>query len=601
VPRKPVDAGNGRVVASFAADGSWLAVSAPHPVVGLVELSAAPPFPADQDGVEAAVRRHRTQLADPAYAVVRLESSSWNGRGEPPTSGEDAATDLGVWVADRTLGRECTFAPPSAGALDVVFSGRLDRPGYAEITPVSPPPPGPGPCRLTADGTDLTVLCDGVDPPARATVRVGCEGAIATGWILDPARATCRVVWDEAAKQVRLTVSVTIGEQPPSSRVRTGPVRRRAVDGTLDRVALGSLDYVLGCTALDVGEDLCCIVTDHRLLPLSWTRDAYYQAALLLSFPDPRALDTVRRHLRWLWGPGCDASGRWQRSHLTSGAVKDLAFQSDQQLYPILEACDYRLAAGRWPSPPPGHAGRDPAEAWGGLVRRAWTGLPRDPNGLLPGEENPADDAATYPYLLSSQLLLAYVGQRLADVADELRLDDLRLAQDSVGVLTTIRNTFEHVGPYGPQWAYEVDGSGGHRLYHDANDVPLALAPLWRLCSPDDPVWAATVRFGSSPHNPGYVPGRLGGLGSAHTAGVWPLGDAQAWAVAAATGDDEALAALTEKIANVAADDGMLPETYDPESGQWLSRHWFGWPGALVGTLHRTVSCSLGPWAVRDA
>jgi hypothetical protein len=50
---------------------------------------------------------------------------------------------------------------------------------------------------------------------------------------------------------------------------------------------------------------MCCIVTDHRLLPLSWTRDAYYQAALLLSCLDVTASgsDVVGRHLSWLWVP----------------------------------------------------------------------------------------------------------------------------------------------------------------------------------------------------------------------------------------------------------------------------------------------------------
>ena len=33
------------------------------------------------------------------------------------------------------------------------------------------------------------------------------------------------------------------------------------------------------------------------------------------------------------------------------------------------------------------------------------------------------------------------------------------------------------------------------------------------------------------------------------------------------------------------SDDGMLPETADPESGEWLSRHWFGWPGAALACV----------------
>jgi hypothetical protein len=40
----------------------------------------------------------------------------------------------------------------------------------------------------------------------------------------------------------------------------------------------------------------------------------------------------------------------------------------------------------------------------------------------------------------------------------------------------------------------------------------------------------------------------------------------------------------------------MLPETYDPTTCAWLARHWFAWPGALVGVLHQTVHHNAGPW-----
>jgi hypothetical protein len=37
---------------------------------------------------------------------------------------------------------------------------------------------------------------------------------------------------------------------------------------------------------------------------------------------------------------------------------------------------------------------------------------------------------------------------------------------------------------------------------------------------------------------------------------------------------------FAEVLGQLVSDDGMSPETADPESGEWLSRHWFGWPGA---------------------
>ena len=49
--------------------------------------------------------------------------------------------------------------------------------------------------------------------------------------------------------------------------------------------------YALGCCALDVAEDQTCVVTDHRLLPLSWTRDAYFVVLPLLLHGEPHSVE----------------------------------------------------------------------------------------------------------------------------------------------------------------------------------------------------------------------------------------------------------------------------------------------------------------------
>jgi hypothetical protein len=82
--RKPLDVGNGTVCASFGLAGSLLPVGASHPVVGLVELTAAPVFPAERDGDADAVRQHRLGLLDPSYGVVRIISTRADAlSGEP--------------------------------------------------------------------------------------------------------------------------------------------------------------------------------------------------------------------------------------------------------------------------------------------------------------------------------------------------------------------------------------------------------------------------------------------------------------------------------------------------------------------------------------
>ena len=591
--RKPLDVGNGLVCASFATDGAWLSMGTPHPHVGLVELTGAAAFPAARDGDVDAVRAHRVGLTEPGSAVLRVldvraggndGDPAWQLQGDGWSAHAEAFADPGL----PTVTQELRVRSDSAGSLTVAFSGRLDRPGYAEITPGGPIPPSLPPTRIAPGAGTLHLTVP--DEMTAASVTVASRDLDVGEWQATHAGATASVRWPGPVTQARLSLSVELvsGWSGPSPRQAVRPPRPATGSG-LDRIEAAAIRYTLGCTALEVDDQMCCVLTDHRLLPLSWTRDAYYQVALLLSRVDlPDVVGVVERHLAWLWRRGCDGEGVWRRSHLATGAVKDTGYQVDQQLFPVLELVDFRKVLGRFPAGSPSW--------WGDQVRQVWQGLPRDEGGLVPGEENPADDPAEYPYLLSSQLLLAYTARRLAEYESELGVQDLRLRRDAEEVLGAVRRTFSCAGPFGEQWSYEADGSGGHRLYHDGNDVPTALAPLWGLCDRADPRWIATMRFAFSGHNPGYVAGRLGGLGSAHTPGVWPLGDAQEWAVAVAAGDRSRARAVRDRIELVASADGMLPETYRSDSGVWLARHWFAWPGSLVGLLHATFA-GRGPWA----
>lgn len=355
----------------------------------------------------------------------------------------------------------------------------------------------------------------------------------------------------------------------------------------------GTVRYILSCTALEVGDGERVILADHRILPLSWTRDAYYQAQLLLATApaNDRAITTVAEHLRWLWGRARQPDG-WMRSHLPDGRPKDHAITADQQLYPILELADYRRIVGGWPAPPRSAASAgadavsDPAAAWGRMVADAWRSLPRrGSDGFLATQENPADDPTDYPYTVSTQILYWFTALNLLPWSEELGIEDLRLGEAADGIRAAVGRRFVRSGPLGPQWAYEIDDANAHRLFQDANDLPTAFAPLLGFCSADDEVWQTTMRFAFSRHNPMFVAGRFGGLGSAHTPGTWSLGDAQELAVAMATGDRERLDTVLARVSRVVGPDGLLPETYHPETGAWLARLWFAWPSAALGSL----------------
>jgi hypothetical protein len=340
-----------------------------------------------------------------------------------------------------------------------------------------------------------------------------------------------------------------------------------------------------------------CIITDHRILPLSWTRDAYYQALLLLcvSAREPRAVSTVESHLRWLWWRSRDPRGSWMRSHLTNGRVKDEGLQADQQLYPILELCDYRRIAGHWPDREvPG--GR-PGAMWRAAAAEAWTRLPRDRRtGLLFSEENPADDPSALPYTLSTQILYWYTAVRLSEWESELDLGPLHLLATAGRVREAVDAYFTVTGPYGLQWSYESDLRDGRRIYNDANDLPTALAPLWGFCDADTPAWRATMHFTFGEHNSAYHAGRYGGLGSAHTPGTWPLGDVQQWTAASLLGDRRAASDALDRLIRVSATDGLLPEAYEPDTGAWRARDWFAWPSAALGAVYLNDIDGDAPW-----
>jgi len=256
---------------------------------------------------------------------------------------------------------------------------------------------------------------------------------------------------------------------------------------------------------------------------------------------------------------------------------KDAAFQADQQLYPLLELADFQRTT--WMLP-----GRRAGLWWGRKVAELWDALPVGEHGFVASEENPADDASELPFPLSTQILYWLAATRMEELSEVLRVEH-DFGATARALAGAVAQHFEVDGPLGRQWAYEIDGRGAHRLYHDANDLPTALAPLLGFCDAGDPVWAATMRFALSEHNPGYCAGPFGGLGSGHTLGTWTLGDVQEWVAASLLGERDAAERALARLLAVAGPDGLLPEAYDPLTGGAPVRHWFAWPGAALATL----------------
>jgi hypothetical protein len=575
----PPDVGNGLVSASLGEHGAWLSLGAPHPRHGFVELTALPPFDPAWRGDPAAVRRYRGWMTEDRFWFLRVDVETGCEVG-----------DVVAWAdaVEPRVRQRRRLRIPHGRTVVVRARGRLDAHPLAEITEVDPPSPTGAVTHRRAAGERLWL--DAPALPARAEIRVTVAGGRPGRW--EAADGEARLAIEATGGELELVIDCAldagIAGAPGDRGARSGA--RAAgrggslyvpalLQGGLERLTRRAVAYVLGCTAVPIGTDEVCLITDHRILPLSWTRDAYYQAALLLA-AGGRGLDVVGAHLRWLWGRCERPRGLWMRSHHTNGAVKDPVFQADQQLYPLLELCDYHDATGELPRPV---GGGEAAGWWAARVAALWDALPTR-GGLLPTAENAADDPASLPYPLSAQILLWATATRLAALAGELGLEfDVDATARSAAAST--RELFTVEGPFGRQWAYEVDGCGEHRLYHDANDLPTALAPVLGFCPPCDAAWATTMRFAFSHHNPAYRAGACGGLGSMHTPGTWTLGDVQEWVVASLFGDAGRAGRAVARLLDVARADGLLPEAYDPATGGAPIRPWFAWPSAALGWL----------------
>jgi hypothetical protein len=586
---KPVDLGNGAVCASFGSDGSWLSVGTTHPVHGFVELNALPPFDESRRGDPDATRAYRALMVLDDHAVLRIEldrvplgslRQDLRDPARPRWTGHVAGVEVAVEAAaaDATLHQRWTIREKGARRPRVTLRlrGSLDRPTLAEITELDPPAPTGARTSLDLAGPIARLRAPSL-PAAASFELVG----IAYGWI-DRGGNVAEMTLGWPADAGELTFDVRASLEPGQGPIR--PPDRPAApaspstggDGP-DRLMRSALAYVRGCTTLWAASDERAILTDHRLLPLSWTRDAYYQALLLLAADGPGDRDRVADHLRWLWRANERPDGRWVRSHHANGRRKDLAFQADQQLYPILELADFWRLTGALPED----------VEWSAAIATAWEAALLEVDsevGLIQTAENSADDPAVAPFIGASQILLWYAAARLAElcVAGAVQLDPDGL----LAVAQRTRREFDSQLRDGSRWAYATDGRGRRLAYHDANDLPTALAPVWGFCSPDDPGWRATMAFAFSPANPGFCEGPLAGLGSAHTRGAWALGDVQAWLVARLIGDEAAAGRAIERLLAVAFDDGMLPEAYtasgDDERIERV-RHWFAWPGAAFG------------------
>jgi uncharacterized protein len=575
-PHKPLDVGNGIVAGTLAPNGRWLSLGIAHPVHGRIVLTTAPAFVAER-GDQRAVRAYRASLADPDRPTFGLDALDHEASSALLV--DDA---FPMAVVERPEGRlEATTVAPSgrSGAVQVVrikahqaFAGpilsgtmRLARAEYTQLTLGGALPPAPSENR--SGTTDEVFWIDDRLLDAAIAIALSAPGRIE---VSGESRAIVAIAIGRTKGQVTAEVRALVGE---GERLASREIDERArlwavtsMTGDEARPSRRAVAYALDCAATRV-DAAVAVLADHEILPLVWTRDAYYVCRALLALDHPRhpgMAAVVEGFARWLFERAERVDGWWPRASLASGQAKDPAFQLDQQLWPLLLVLDHARLT------------RDPSmhERYAGAIAETLVALlaKRTAFGLIATAETPADDPLVQPYHFSSHVLL----WRVLAAAGHRAAGEVRDA---------ILRHFTSAG----RFAYAVAGpdGAGARHYHDANDLPTVFAPGWGFCSADDARWRATIAFAWSDANEGYFSGELSGLGSLHTPHPWPLGDLQAIIVARVIADPAREGRARERLARVETWDGLLPEAYDEETGAVASRHWFAWPASLRALLER--------------
>ncbi len=580
---KPLDFGNGRITGSIGPDGRFIALNFYHRDYGYATLTSAQPFPEHERYSPDKVRAYRASLAALPGFGYRFSQA-----GSPDSILiEDAIPQVTLDFGENRFAQVVTLDQPHGVVQYWQCQGvtprwqgtvSLQRCAYTQLTEGGPIPIPPIKMQVTFQNGVLILE----NPLLGSAVAV-------VGFPYDDNN------WEESIDDI---VTIDIAGQSGASVLAYGfgstaaealehaqmywkqdfhaqlELRRRIWQERWRNVPSNGLvrrGLVYGLSMCVSNDEGVCVLTDHMLLPLSWNRDAYYVVVALLHW-HPSMAPLVRAHLIWLFEIAERVGEAWGRCYLANGKIKDRAYQLDQQLFPLLELTDYILNT---------HdvtlmdrLRRQVTAVIDSLLQRKAAH-----DWLFPTDETPADDPIDQPYHLSSHILLWYTLIRLVQAGFGSNAADL-----AARVKESIQKHFIVQRADGSSiYAYAIDGRGSTHLYHDANDLPLVLAPLWGFVSADDATWRATIDFAFSDANVGGF--YAGHVGSVHTRAAWPLGDIQDLLVGIITQDTPRQQRAWQSLHFAAQRDGALPEAYDSVSGAVISRYWFAWPNAALACI----------------
>lgn len=594
---KPLDFGANGITGSVDQNGRIIAINSYHPKHGYVTLTTATPFPEDKRYDPPSVRAYRRGLATlegfgftfPDNPIIKREA--WLI--------EDAIPQIRLFFENNVRADITTFVPDNQPVVVQCWAFHADqetshmkalwasdvslqRCAYTQLTEGGP---------LTMPDLTTTLRFDPeksmyfvVNDHLNRVIAVGGDFIGSSEVLSDTLRFERSI---SVPSQLTVVIGIASTETEAYQRITLNKTTTTLYENTvkqwqhhwqgwpsnpspLELSVKRALCYGLAM-CIPVGDGLC-ILTDHMLLPLSWNRDAYYVAKSLLLWRKEMS-EIVKRHLIWMFEIAERPNGLWGRAYLANGKVKDHGFQLDQQIFPLLELAEYVHFSGDESLP------NRLQDTLNNILAQLMACKSPD-DWLFPTDETPADDPIAMPYHFSSHVLMWHTFRQLSTLNLTFDFD---LSEMSNGIYHAIQHRFIADCEGKSIYAYATDGNNGYHFYHDANDFPLAFAPVWGFCDSDDPVWRNTIKFAFSPSNRGGF--YANHLGSVHTPAPWALGDIQELLIARLIGDSDRENRLVQQLSQTAQWDGALPEAFDGKTGGVISRNWFAWPNAVLACI----------------
>lgn len=602
---KPLDFGGGGITGSINLNGRFIAINTYHPEHGYITLTSIPPFPNEDRYDQAKVRAYRKSLVHNEGFGLQFEQDIIK---REYFLIEDAVPYIRFTLADDTIA-ECIISHNEV-SIDVFPIHNIDY----FVSAIQN-------WRFSSDNVQAKVI--GKVWIKRAEYTQLTEGGIV------PAPKAETKIWGKIENSlinesldiwsVIKIQGTTLSHENSDGSINFSPEIMKLQNQyslqfsylTDSRLPENQLENQLATAkrenvfnkSLVVSRshayaNICnfpngCMITDHMILPLLWTRDSYYVAKSMLNW-HPQGRQIMFSHLQWLFntawrGTYWKRGNRplkiaWGRSYMANGMPKDnKAFQFDQQLYPFLELAEYfeyLESSGAKKSEVETELWNTALEEFISLGNKIIHSGELYSMAMVGIDETPADDELDYQFHFSTTILFWYVLMKLKPhlpSKDSNRINDalwwIERSKNSIVKSFITKHKDKKI------YAYATAGGDNPYIYHDANDIPLVMMPLWGFCDKDDEIWLNTIEFAFSEDNPGFYDGVLG---SVHSPAPWALGDAQELIFCKVVGDRERYQRVWERLEKVAQWDGTLPEAYNIDDFSVYSRHWFAWPNAMV-------------------